>query len=203
MTHPANTRHRMLNTGWIGPRCIGDTKADLVFVVEDLHKVRTLTVHAQRLLSYPTQPLRMKVRRRLLEHAEYLHSSVQPVSAFNDARVSDENYKMLVLAKLDRPQRFSVIANENLLREFAGAGYQLPTHIRKRSMKKNILDFYFKWNKTLVGAETQNSIFKLFCILCYYTRRAALQASWSMDDFMCLCAVLGVSNHVSAYERSD
>lgn len=51
--HPANAQHRELNTGWIGPVRIVEAKSDLLFVVEDLHKSKYFTVHAQRLIPYP------------------------------------------------------------------------------------------------------------------------------------------------------
>lgn len=94
MMHPSNVRHEKLSTRWIGSMRIVDTKSDFMLVVKDLHKVRSFTVHAQLLLPYPTQPSRMKVHRRFLEHAECLDSSLQLVDAFHDVRVRDRKYEI-------------------------------------------------------------------------------------------------------------
>lgn len=45
--HPTNERYGQLTTGCIGPVSTVDTKADLVFKVQDLHKIKSFTAHPQ------------------------------------------------------------------------------------------------------------------------------------------------------------
>lgn len=90
---PSELMPRKPNTRWIGPICTTDVKSDGILIVEDFHKIKTFTVHAQRHQPCLTQLPGAPVDRNILRHADYLDFSIKLINAFTDLLLNDGDYK--------------------------------------------------------------------------------------------------------------
>lgn len=145
MMHPANARHGKLNTRWIGSMSITDTKSGPMFVGEDFHKARSFTIHAQQLTPYRAQSSGASIHRKLLEHVEYLDSSIHLMNTLHDVRLEDGIYEISVswLGWNHRDDRTWEVV-PNLQEDVAGLVIDLLHSSVTKNVKKKILDLCFK-----------------------------------------------------------
>lgn len=87
LMHPAIVHRKTLNNRWVLPMPIGDWRSDLVFVMDNFFRTKTLTVHTQLLVPYRFQHPEQPTTRQLMEQVEYLDKLMQVIEVAHDVRL--------------------------------------------------------------------------------------------------------------------
>lgn len=137
-------KEHKLQINWRGPMRVRKAKSALVFIAEDLVHAQQLTVHAQRMVSYPVTKPSDCASEELRQKAAHFHTNYHLVHEIRNVRKRKGRYEVMIKWKgFEYDENITCKPFENIRDDLPGYLEDLLYTPGERNLKSEILDLYF------------------------------------------------------------